>query len=265
MSAVEGQRIAWHTVETLESVRNEESCNSFYDLVLIKRKQHPSISEPVLPRKRTIPARFQPGKAASSHPDTPRDHYRRIYYEAIDQKVSAINQRFDQPAFSSYAKLESLLLKATKSEDINTEMDFVVTTYHDDVNIANLQAQLPTLKVLLKESKLQCFQDVLEEIKLLPKAERALISEIITVCKLLQVNPATSATGERSFSTARRLKTWLRSQMLQSRFTNLAFLNTQKERLDKLCLVAVANEFVLLNENRQRNFGTFSVADFSRK
>ena len=39
--------------------------------------------------------------------------------------------------------------------------------------------------------------------------------------ELILVNPATSAAGERSFSTARRLKTWLRSRMNQERFSNL--------------------------------------------
>ena len=43
----------------------------------------------------------------------------------------------------------------------------------------------------------------------------------------------------------------------QTRFSNLTILNTHKQRTDKLCLVAVANEFVALNDNRKGNFGTF--------
>ena len=59
-----------------------------------------------------------------------------------------------------------------------------------------------------------------------------MINEVISVCKLLLVNPATSASGERSFSTARRLKTWLRSTMTQERFSNLTILNSHKERTE---------------------------------
>ena len=47
------------------------------------------------------------------------------------------------------------------------------------------------------------------------------------------VNPATSAAGERFFSTARRLKTWLPSRMNQERFSNLTVLNIHKERTDR--------------------------------
>ena len=43
----------------------------------------------------------------------------------------------------------------------------------------------------------------------------------------------------------------------QTRFSNLTVLNTHKQRTDKLCLVAVANEFVALNDNRRGNFGSF--------
>ena len=43
----------------------------------------------------------------------------------------------------------------------------------------------------------------------------------------------------------------------QKRFSNLTILNTpSKQRTDKLCLVAVAN-----NENRKGNIGTFRESD----
>ena len=89
-----------------------------------------------------------------------------------------------------------------------------------------------------------------------PEPEKKLIQEVQTVCKLLAVNPATSAAGERSFSSARRMKTWLRSRMGEERFSNLAMLNDHKRRTDSVSLIEVAQEFVSRNENRKRNFGT---------
>ena len=77
------------------------------------------------------------------------------------------------------------------------------------------------------------------------------------------VNPATSATGERSFSMARRVKTWLRANMKQQRFNNLALLHTHKTRRDKIRLLDVENEFVQRNENGFRNFGKFTDLDLS--
>ena len=96
--------------------------------------------------------------------------------------------------------------------------------YTDDVNISVLTTQMEILQVLLKDGDYFCFDDILVKIKELPNPEREMIKEVITLCKLILVNPATSAAGERSFSTARRLKTWLCSRMNQERFSNLTVL-----------------------------------------
>ena len=86
------------------------------------------------------------------------------------------------------------------------------------VDVRTLNVQLEIFKVLMKDGEFTCFDDILAKIKQLSEAEKCMITEIITLCKLLLVNPATSAAGERSFSSARRLKRWLRSTMTQTRF-----------------------------------------------
>ena len=87
-----------------------------------------------------------------------------------------------------------------------------------------------------------CFDNIIVEIKELLTPERKMINEVIAVCKLILVIPATSAAGERSYSTARRLKTWLRSTMTKERFRNLKILNSHKERTERLSLLDIANE-----------------------
>ena len=113
----------------------------------------------------------------------------------------------------------------------------------------------------MKDGEFTCLDDILAKFKQLSEAEKFMISEIITLCKLLLVNPAPSAAGERSFSSARRLKTWLRPTMTQTRFSNLTIPNTHKQRTDKFCHIDVANEFAALNNNRNSNFGTFKESD----
>ena len=125
------------------------------------------------------------------------------------------------------------------------------------------QTDLSKILVLMGRVPLRFFQDILREVQDLQPIQRQLIDHVIVVCKLIYVNPATSATGERSFATARRIKTWLRSKMLQARFNQLAILNTHNDRFDKLCLVSVANSFVSMNENHERNVGKFTTADLS--
>ena len=63
------------------------------------------------------------------------------------------------------------------------------------------------------------------------------------------VNPATSAADESSFSSARRLKTWLLSRM-----GDLEVLNGHKRRIESVSIAT--QEFVSCNKNRKRSFGT---------
>jgi len=48
------------------------------------------------------------------------------------------------------------------------------------------------------------------------------------------VMPASNAASERSFSTMRKIKTYLRNTMGQERFNNLNILNIYKEELDSI-------------------------------
>ena len=61
-------------------------------------------------------------------------------------------------------------------------------------------------------------------------------------CKSSTISSA-SCTLERSFSNARRLKTWLRA-MKSRRFYSLTILNIHKDVTDKLDFKAIGNEFV---------------------
>ena len=79
------------------------------------------------------------------------------------------------------------------------------------------------LSTVIKD-EVTCFKDIYEEVKDCSKGERGLIPNIIHIIKLLLVNPATSCTPERSFSTARCLKTWLRATMKSKRFNSFAIL-----------------------------------------
>jgi len=64
--------------------------------------------------------------------------------------------------------------------------------------------------------------------------------------KLLQVAlsiPISSATCERSFSSMRRIKNWLRSSMAQDRFTFLSILNIERDITNKVNVDDIVNKF----------------------
>ena len=89
--------------------------------------------------------------------------------------------------------------------------------------MSTAQMEISNFQVLLKDDDYSCFDDIIVKIKELLNPEEEI--NVIPLCKLILVNPAASAAGGRSFSTARRLKTWLRSRVNQERFSNLTVLN----------------------------------------
>lgn len=61
--------------------------------------------------------------------------------------------------------------------------------------------------VLRKDVILVHFEDILGKIKTLSEEEKNVVNQVIAICKLLHVYPATSGVGERSFPVARILIT----------------------------------------------------------
>ena len=90
--------------------------------------------------------------------------------------MNAIDQRFDQPSFDTYAKIESLLIKTLNWQDKSEELKFMEKLYNDDVNISMLTAQMEILQVLLKDGDYSCFDDIIVKIKELPNPEREMIN-----------------------------------------------------------------------------------------
>ena len=75
-------------------------------------------SEPTLPRKRCS---SEVGASALIYPQTTNDHFRRVYYKAIDLIVSAIYQE----SFRSYVQMETLLVKGANGDDYEADFNFL--------------------------------------------------------------------------------------------------------------------------------------------
>lgn len=83
---------------------------------------------------------------------------------------------------------------------------------------------------------------------------RELLPELTKLIKLVLTVPVTSCTSERSFSTLRRIKTYLRSPMGQARLNHVAILQGHKHLTRKINLNMVANEFISRSASRRNTF-----------
>ena len=263
LSAAEGQQVATMTVATLQSLRSDDQYNLFWTNVIQKSEQL-GVDEPRLPRKRKTPRRFDDGRSAGDFASTPKTHYKVIYFEALDLIISCIKDRFDQPGFHIYQSLETLLIKSSKQQEFDNELDAVCSFYHDDFDKELLRSQLYTLGVHFQtgqenlEAQNVSIFDIKKYFITLSPGQASLLCQVKQLLQLILVMPATNATSERSFSALRRLKSYLRSTMGNERLNHLMVLHVHKERTDKLDLKCVLNEFVGESVHRTSIFAKYS-------
>ena len=142
------------TAKATISCRGESCCSphmwyteftKFWDSVQTKLNDV-DVGEPVLPRRRKTPRRLEVGRGEPHFPETVQDYYRAQYFEALDLLISCIKDRFDQPGYRIYSKLETLLLNASNGVEFMAEFDEVMRLYDKDFDWKLLKSQLEILK-----------------------------------------------------------------------------------------------------------------------
>ena len=86
-------------------------------------------------------------------------------------------------------------------------MEYVKRVYKGDLDADQLVVEFQMLKAIYQNENVMCFEEVKQHIQNRPTEDFILIPNDINIIKLVAVNPATSATAERTFSLARNLKT----------------------------------------------------------
>ena len=89
---------------------------------------------------------------------------------------------------------------------IKSEIEFLNENYGDEIITDLLESELEIGITISNDSKPLYFKDIRSALGSLSENKRKQIPNLINICQLFIVNPATSCTAERSFSTARQLK-----------------------------------------------------------
>ena len=141
-----------------------------------------------------------------------------MYYAAIDVTTECIRTRFNQKDFKVYQSIQELLLKAVAGEDHDEELAKVTAVYGDTESL------LPeVVQAMGNDTSRFDIADLLDFFQSLGNARKLLLSKICTLGKLMLVMPATNAVSERSFSTLKRVKTYLRSTTGEAGSTTSCF------------------------------------------
>lgn len=153
--------------------------------------------------------------------------------------------------------MERILLdQHFQDHSTTTDLENALGNHAEDFNLRKLSAQIIMLRSL-SETPFDSVTSVAECLLKESSGVRAMLSEVVKLVQLIITLPPSVASAERSFSVLRRIKTYLRSQMKESRLTHLMLLNIHREDSRRLHLSEVCKEFVSRNAERRNVFGSF--------
>ena len=173
---------------------------------------------------------------------TPVEYYRRaIYLPLLDAVITDMQSRFGEETMSALSELAYFIPAIiVKSAEIHTDIfDHLLKRYHHFFDVIEpayqfkLQGEIAlwrqkwvTLQAERPEDDIHVPQTVATGLAACDASAYPLIHTLLTILLTL---PVSTASAERSFSTLRRLKTWMRSRMGEERLTGLAMLNVHRD------------------------------------
>ena len=151
-------------------------------------------------------------------------------------EISSSSQRTESDAQTS----RTIYIYEEKSTNENNETSFSTVIMKMSQHMClihtktiqiplQVQTEASSKSTMFQGSNCKIFSDILEYLESLHPTKCSLIPNPLTIALLILINPATSCTHERSFSVARKIKTWLRSTMTTGRFNNQSILSVHKQ------------------------------------
>ena len=250
--------------QTKHFFSRQRSDGAFKEFFQATSKEAENLTQPpVLPRQRQVPRRIDDGAQAHQF-TTVEDYFRKQYFEVLDLLSGELDNRFQQPSFKFLQEMECILIKSCNGECIKPSEEFC-SMYGKDLQIDRLSSQLNMLPDLVRTVSDQQQYGIksvtaigtILDLMNANSFSKSFLSEVDCLLRIYLTIPMTSATAERTFSTVRRLKSYLRSTMSQKRLNHVVLLHTHKERTDALDLLTIAKEFVSANDRRRCYFGHF--------
>jgi hypothetical protein len=212
------------------------------------------LNEPELPRPRKIPRRLDDNSSTQYSHISVMAMYRQRYFEVIDSLTSGLENRFPSTVFEHMTNIEKFVIGQTKCDNI-------MAFYGDNLDADRLTLHRDMFLDIARQRNIvmKSFHDALTVLRGSNSDQEAgnlslLLPEIAKLVCLALTIPVTTCTAERSFSTLRRLKTYLRSTMSQYRLNHVTLLHVHKSLCEELDTDAIADAFFTRCSVRRNTF-----------
>jgi hypothetical protein len=259
ISIGQGMQFVQYAINELTSLRSDHSFHDVWELA-INHSETMNAKQPELPRRQaSAPKRFQ---SSRSHTFTAvEDYYRAQYFEVLDHVITCLSERITNKEIPVLQAIETLLQCAWNGDALNMDdIQAVCSHYGNELDKSRLVAQLQGIENLRAVSvnqvkstdELSVNKSAIDIIQAIGATSlKVMMPQVVQICKLYLVNPATTATAERTFSRLRCLKTYLRSTMTQARLNSLMMLSIYSDILDKVDMKQLVNDFINSGDSKR--------------
>lgn len=166
----------------------------------------------------------------SNHPSgSPSEFWKRsLIIPYLDSIISSLQVRFAEKNTPSFA-----LSKLHPAQMLTIPVDILIDsckTFSQFYDLPNIKNEIELWQKLWKDKPNPIDLSQLTVVDVLKEAE-TFFPETEKALKILIALPCTTCTVERSFSSLRRIKTWLRSTMVESRLNGLAMMSVHRKQI----------------------------------
>lgn len=150
-----------------------------------------------------------------------------IFYPYLDDLLSSFNERFNSN--SSLISSLSCLLPSKVKKNTFDDLQMALEFYKDDLQIDSYSSTL--------KGEFELWQMKWETETVIPtnsldtllNCPVDIFPNVYTILKIFTILPVTTASVERSFSTLKRIKTYLRNSTSENKLNGLALLNVHRD------------------------------------
>ena len=171
--------------------------------------------------------------------------------------LNGVKECIHQAHFKISKHMHNIFINAVNQKCYDDSLSILNEMYKRNFHWENLTVQLGQFATVLDTIDLvtKLFESLLNFGK--TKSQKILLPEVTKLAKLLLVLPVTNATSDRSFSTTKCIKTYLRNNTSENRLNHCMLLHVHCKKTDQINMTEIANEFVGNDQTRLQTYGMF--------
>jgi hypothetical protein len=177
-----------------------------------------------------------------------REFRTQVYYPILDSIIGEMDRRFSGQNCGIMAGIQSL--NPMSESFLKSDVIAAFAAAYES-NIDDLQHELHQTRRLIERKKRAGLEAPASLLQLAGFMEpyRDAFHELYRLCQIAVTIPVSSAACERSFSALKRIKTYLRNSMTDSRLSSLGMLSIESERAKSLNMTTFVDVFAANHKN----------------